>query len=154
MILVTRIEKLLAPVLAHRSLDLVRVQFSGQHRPVLQIMIERLDEATVTIDDCAGASREISTLLDVEDLIKGSYKLEVTSPGLDRPLIRIRDFQRFVGHKIKFQTHEMKEGRKKFTGTLEKAGERSIQVCLDDKEAQSIEVMYDDIQQAKLVPQF
>jgi ribosome maturation factor RimP len=154
MILVTRLEKLLAPVLAHQELDLVRVQLSGQHRPTLQIMIDRLDETAVTIEDCTGASREISALLDVEDLIEGSYKLEVTSPGLDRPLIKIRDFQRFIGHEIKFQTCEMKEGRKKFTGILEKADEKSIQVRLNDKEAQSIEVTYSDIQQAKLVPQF
>ena len=65
MILVTRLEKLLAPVLAHQELDLVRVQLSGQHRPTLQIMIDRLDETAVTIEDCTGASREISALLDV-----------------------------------------------------------------------------------------
>ena len=150
----TRLEKLLTPVLTSRGLALVRVQISGQHRPVLQVMIDRLDETAVTMDDCVGASREISALLDVEDPVEGSYKLEVTSPGLDRPLMRARDFQRFVGHDIKFQTRDIKDGRKKFSGLLESATEKSIQVRLKDSDLCLIEVAYEDIQQAKLAPRF
>src|SRR5260370_117048 len=127
MTLIERLEALFTPVLENQGLGLVRLQFlgQGQRRPVLQVMIERLDEAVVTLDDCVGASRAFSALLDVEDLITESYKLEVTSPGFDRPLVKIKDFQRFIGSVIKLQTHEMKEGQRNFTGTLEAADQEA-----------------------------
>jgi ribosome maturation factor RimP len=152
--LISQLTMLIEPLLKHEGLSLVRIQFLGQRRPTLQIMIERLDECPVTIDNCVEASRSISAALDIEDLIKDSYKLEVTSPGLDRPLIKETDFQRFVGNEIKFQTYEIKEGQKKFQGFLEQADKEFIQVRLKDKENQLITVNYQEIRQAKLVPKF
>lgn len=149
-----KLEQLFLPILHQRGLDLVRVQLSGQQRPTLQIMIERLDNQEVSMEDCVGTSREISALMDVEDPIQGSYRLEVTSPGLDRPLMKAKDFQRFLGHEIKFQLSEMKDGRKKFQGFLENADDQSIEVRLKDKEDQVLTFYYNEIRQANLVPVF
>ena len=154
MTLVSRLENLLTPVLTERGLDLVRVQISGQQRPTLQVMIDRQDAHPVTLDDCTQASRDISALLNVEDPLEGSYRLEVTSPGLDRPLIKIKDFQRFVGSCIKLQTIHLKEGRKKFEGFLEKATDTEICVRLLDSKDCFVTFSYEELQQAKIKPDF
>ena len=94
---ITRIETLIGPSLQDMGYDIIRLQLSGAERPQLQIMIDRLDEESVTVDDCADVSRAVSAILDVEDPIAGAYTLEVSSPGIDRPLTRPRDFERFAG---------------------------------------------------------
>ncbi|MEJ0071689.1 MAG: ribosome maturation factor RimP [Pseudomonadota bacterium] len=91
----TRIEGLLGPALEALGYRIVRVQFNAGRRATLQIMAERLDDAGMTVDDCATISRATSALLDVEDPIPGAYDLEVSSPGIDRPLTRREDFARF-----------------------------------------------------------
>ncbi len=150
----TKLEHVLLPILHQRGLELVRLQISGQIRPTLQVMIERQDDQTVSMEDCVGASREISAFLDVEDPIQGSYRLEVTSPGLDRPLVKAKDFERFQGHEIKFQLLDLKDGRKKFQGWLEKADDQGIEVRIKDKEDQILNFSYTEIRQANLVPVF
>ena len=98
--------------------DLVRIQISGSEQVNLQIMAERLDARPMTVDDCTAISRELSPLLDVEDVIGGPYALEVSSPGVDRPLVRRRDFERFVGAEIQAEMCRPIGKRRRFRGQL------------------------------------
>lgn len=151
--LITRIEGIIQDPLDVMGYRIVRTQISGKKRWRLQIMIERKDDAPVTVDDCARASREISVLLDVEDPIEGQYMLEVSSPGLDRPLVRKQDYQRFVGSKVKLQTHELFKGQKKFTGRLIEASEGGIVLEFEDRD-EALEMTYDEIHHANIEPEF
>ena len=114
-----RVERIIAPTLDGMGYELVRVQMSGgrQHSR-LQVMAERADQRGMTVDDCAEISRAVSALLDVEDPIAGSYDLEVSSPGIDRPLTRPRDFERFAGQEAKIEMRETLDGRRRFRGLL------------------------------------
>ena len=128
--------------------DLVRVRISGAQRRTLQIMAERLDDGTMTVEDCAAISRAVSTLLDVEDPIKGSYTLEVSSPGLDRPLTRPKDYTRFAGLEVKIELREPMDGQRRFRGRI--AGLADDQVQLDTEDTR-IAIPYADIERAKLI---
>ena len=100
-----RVEEIAHPVLEERGLDLVEVQFRREQRGwVLRLIIDKEDG--VTLDDCTVVSRELSQLLDIEDFIDQAYNLEVSSPGLDRPLKSMADFQRFIGRRAKIKTVE------------------------------------------------
>lgn len=112
-----KIQQLIAPVIEGLGFDLVRVAFTGDRRRKLQIMAERPD-GSMNVDDCATISREISVLLDVEDLVQGEYSLEVSSPGLDRPLTRPKDFKRFAGNDAKVESRVAIDGRRRFKGRL------------------------------------
>ena len=149
-----KLEQIFCPILHQRGLDLVRIQLSGQQRPTLQVMIERVDGEAVSMDDCVGASREISAIMDVEDPIQGTYRLEVTSPGFDRPLTKVKDFQKFLNHEIKFQLVELKNGRKRFQGFLERADDQTIDVRMTDNADQILTFNYEEIRHANLVPVF
>ena len=98
--------------------ELVRVMLRGRQRPTLEVMAERADRAAMTVDDCVEISRAVSALLDVEDPLPGSYVLEVTSPGIDRPLVRPDDFVRFAGLEARVETAEPIDGRRRFKGRL------------------------------------
>ena len=100
-----RIESITTSALFDKGYRVVRVQLQGVKHKTLQIMIERLDDAGVTVDDCAVASRLISVLMDVDDPIHESYTLEVSSPGMDRPLVKKDDFERFKGARVKIELH-------------------------------------------------
>lgn len=113
-----RVEALIAPSLEAMGYELVRVMFQGKTRPTLQVMAERADGAAMTVDDCAEISRSLSALLDVEDPIQGGYVLEISSPGIDRPLTREKDFLAWVGHETKVESLVAVDGRKRFRGTL------------------------------------
>jgi ribosome maturation factor RimP len=118
--LAARVATLAEPVLQGLGLRLVRVRVSGSAGGggcTLQIMAERAD-GTMTIDDCETASRALSPVLDANDPVEGAYRLEVSSPGIDRPLVRRSDFDRYAGHDIKIEMLVMVEGRKRFRGTL------------------------------------
>ena len=117
--LTDRIVAIVEPALAAQGLELVRVAVQGQARPVLLIMIDRSDEADVAMDDCVAASRTVSTLLDVADPMPGEYRLEVSSPGLDRPLTRTGDFARYAGHEARVEMREAVDGQRRFRGRLE-----------------------------------
>lgn len=113
-----RIAELIEPSLEGMGYELVRVLMQGRQQPVLQVMAERKDGAAMTVEDCADISRQISALLDVDDPIEGTYSLEVSSPGIDRPLTRPKDFEAYAGFEVKLETHEPIEGRKRFRGKL------------------------------------
>jgi ribosome maturation factor RimP len=113
-----QVAELIEPTLHDMGFELVRVLLHGGHRPTLQVMAERVDRAPMTVDQCAEISRAVSALLDVADPIAGSYQLEVTSPGLDRPLTRRADFDRFRGAEARVETDVPIEGRRRFRGRL------------------------------------
>lgn len=112
-----RIAAIIEPVLEGIGYRLVRVRLSGQNGLTLQVMAERPD-GTMTVDDCELVSRTISPVLDVEDPIDRAYHLEVSSPGIDRPLVRKSDFADWTGHVAKVETSAMLDGRKRFRGRL------------------------------------
>lgn len=112
-----RIAHLIEPLLDTLGFRLVRVRLSSREGLTLQIMLERKD-GTVTVEDCEEASRALSPLLDVEDPIGNAYHLEVSSPGIDRPLVTVGDFVRWQGHLAKVETDQMIDGRKRFKGTI------------------------------------
>ncbi|MFW6076968.1 MAG: ribosome maturation factor RimP [Hyphomicrobiales bacterium] len=149
--------EIIEPTLQSMGFRLVRVKFTGGS---LQIMAERPD-GTMTIDDCAALSRAISPVLDVEDPIPGSYNLEVSSPGIDRPLVRLEDFERWTGHLARVELKAPLSpdrgfgNRRRFRGTIEPAGGDAIKLNLppDGKagEPAEVEVEFDNISDAKLV---
>lgn len=144
-----RIEKIITPSVEAMGYELVRVQISGGLRSVLQIMAERADGAAMTVEDCADISRSVSALLDVEDPIRDAYTLEVSSPGIDRPLTRLKDFERFAGFEAKLDTRlASADGRKRFRGTLK--GVEDGLVCIDTEQG-AARLEFDNILRAKLV---
>ncbi len=113
-----RVAHLSEPVLAQLGFRLVRVRLMQQNGQILQIMAERPD-GIMTIDDCEAASQALSPELDVADFISGEYRLEISSPGVDRPLVRVSDFLRAVGHEARVElTHPIESGRKRFRGII------------------------------------
>ncbi|MCG8547712.1 MAG: ribosome maturation factor RimP [Alphaproteobacteria bacterium] len=127
------VEQLIAPTLEAMGYDLVRVRLSGgKQRRRLQVMAERIDESGMTVDDCADISRAVSVLLDTEDPIPGAYDLEVSSPGIDRPLTRPRDFERFAGHEAKIELRDAINGRRRFRGLLRGLEGGNVLLELDD----------------------
>ncbi len=143
-----RIEELVTPTLMGMGMALVRVRISGARNPTLQIMIEREDDRLVSVDDCAQASRSISALLDTDDPLSGSYTLEVSSPGIDRPLVRLRDFERFAGFEAKVELRAPVSGRKRFRGRLMGIID---DVVLLSTEAGKAELPIEEIEKAKLI---
>ena len=112
------IENLIEPSIAAMGFDLVRVQFMGSGGKTLQIMVERQDRRLITVDHCAEVSRLISTLLEVDDPVSSAYVLEVSSPGIDRPLMRIEDYSRFMGFEARIETGSLIDGRRRFSGRI------------------------------------
>ena len=146
-----RVAALAEPLLQDMGLRLVRVKMSG---PVLQIMAERLD-GTFTIEDCEKVSRAISPILDVEDVVPTRYHLEVSSPGIDRPLVRPADFEIWKGHEVKIEMAVPVAGRKRFRGELEGFHDGEVRVCIDNPQAGEepllVGVPFADIASAQLV---
>ena len=146
---------IIAPEAEALGLALVRVAFfGGEEDPTLQVMAERPDTRQLTIDDCADLSRRISDRLDAleeagEDPIEGAYRLEVSSPGIDRPLTRPADFADWVGHEAKVALKEKRDGRLRFNGEL--AGIDAGIVTIFDKEGVEHKLPFDAIDTAKLV---
>lgn len=143
-----KVAQIIEPSLDALGYDLVRVQMKGQARRTLQVMTERKDRRGMTVDDCAEISRNISAILDVEDPIRGAYDLEVSSPGIDRPLVRRDDYQRFAGHIARVETARPVDGRKRFRGRLEGLSGETVVVACDGAQ---VRIPFDDIVRAKLV---
>ena len=147
-----RVAGLAEPVLTDMGFRLVRVKMTG---PTLQIMAERPD-GTFSIEDCTQVSRALSPLLDVEDVIAARYHLEVSSPGIDRPLVRPTDFEAWAGHEVKIEMAIAVAGRKRFRGNLEGYTQGEVRLFIDNPEGASKEpvligVPFADIGEAKLV---
>jgi ribosome maturation factor RimP len=112
------IVRIIEPSLEAMGYRLVRVALTGARRATLQVMAERRDAVPMTVDDCAEISRSVSALLDVADPIAGAYTLEVSSPGIDRPLVRPEDYDRFAGFAARIELSAPQDGRKRFRGRL------------------------------------
>ena len=114
------LNELIEPICDQMGYDLVRLQLQGGNsRKVLQIMAERKDRQAMTVDDCADLSRAISPALDEKDPIEDNYTVEVSSPGIDRPLVKLNDFDRFKGFEAKIEALTLINGRKRFSGRLQ-----------------------------------
>ena len=128
--------------------DLVRVQVTGKDRITMQIMAERCDGQAMTVEDCAAISREISPVLDIEDPLADAYSLEVSSPGIDRPLVFRKDYERYAGFEITAEATRPIENRRKFQGKLLGLEGDLVLIRLGEETAQ---IPFEDIRKAKLV---
>ncbi len=142
------IARIVEPSLEAMGYRVVRIALTGVQRATLQIMAERRDEAAMTVEDCADISRSVSALLDVADPIAGAYTLEVSSPGIDRPLVRPEDYDRFAGFEARIELSEPHGGRKRFRGRL--LGRVDDQIRLSD-ETGEIRLPIAAVTRAKLV---
>lgn len=148
-----RVAQIVRPVLAASGYRLVRVRLSGQNGLTLQIMAER-EDGTMDVDGCEEVSRAISPVLDVEDPIEKAYHLEISSPGIDRPLVRKSDFAAAVGHLVKMETAVMVAERKRFRGRITAAGEDGVTVERDQAsygDEPVVRVPWDAIAEARLI---
>lgn len=146
--LAEKIEAAITPSLTSMGFELVQVKFmDGKKSQTLQIMAERPD-GSMTLDDCAMVSRQVSAVLDVEDVIPTAYRLEVSSPGIDRPLVKLTDYPKYIGHTVKIETVLPIEGRKRFTGSIKAVQAANIIITVDGKD---VTLPFADIQTAKLV---
>ena len=145
-----RLEAIVGPTIEAMGYELVRVLVTGGRRPTLQIMAERADGSGMSVDDCAGISRTISAVLDVEDPISGEYTLEVSSPGIDRPLTRLKDFRRYAGFEARVDLAEPIEGRKRFNGRLIGVDEAD-RVLVETEPGVQEALPFEGIARAKLV---
>ena len=126
---------MLEPVISGLGYETVRILTIGQANPTLQIMIDKLDGSDIVVEDCATVSRKISEVLDANDPIKDKYNLEVSSPGLDRPLTILEHFQRFAGYDAKIETSSEVDARKRFKGKIISVDDReNIHFDMDGKE--------------------
>ena len=142
------IAQTIEPSLAAMGYRLVRVLITGGRRATLQVMAERLDDLPITHDDCTGISRSVSALLDVADPIAGAYTLEISSPGIDRPLVRVEDYDRFSGLEAKIELTTPLNGRRRFRGRLAGAAEGVIRLLIEEGE---VRLPFDAVVRAKLV---
>lgn len=143
------LQEMLEPLVGEMGFDLVRVITIGNVNPTLQIMIERKDRENIVVDDCAAVSRAVSALLDEKDPIAGRYTLEVSSPGLDRPLTSLENFVRFAGFEAKIETDVEIEKRKRFKGRIIRVDENDNIVFAMDGEEYLIP--YEAVFKAKLL---
>ncbi len=112
--------------------ELVRVAITGRERPTVQVMADRADGAQIRVEDCEAISRALGAVLDVEDPLPGAWTLEVSSPGIDRPLTRTKDWNRYAGHLVRAETLDPIDGRKRFSGVVLGADAETARLRLDD----------------------
>lgn len=141
-----RVKRLIAPTVEAMGYDIVRVQLHGQQG--LQIMAERRDGVTMQVGDCAEISRAVTAVLEVEDPVSGAYALEVSSPGIDRPLVRLADYERFAGFEARVETDRPINGRRRFKGRLLGIEGEAVKIQTAEGVA---ELPFRDIHRGKLV---
>lgn len=142
-----RLAEIVSPVIEDMGYELVRIRLMSGKTTTLQIMADKPDGG-IEVDDCAEISNAVSAVLDVEDPILDAYTLEVSSPGIDRPLTRLKDFEAFEGYTAKIETTELIDGRRRFKGDL--AGVEGDEVLLTIEEG-TIGLQFDWLSDAKLV---
>ena len=142
-----RLAEIITPVIEDMGFELVRIRLMSGKDVTLQIMADKPDGG-IEVDDCAEISTAISAVLDVEDPILDAYTLEVSSPGIDRPLTRLKDFDAFEGYEAKLETAELIDGRRRFKGVL--AGVEDDEVLINVAEG-TIGLKFDWLSDAKLV---
>lgn len=144
-----RLTTIIEPSLTGLGYELVRVQMRGTERKTLQVMAERVDRRGMTLDDCETISKTLSAVLDVADPIKERYALEVSSPGIDRPLMKAADYVRYAGFDAKIDLRDPVDGRRSFSGTVR--GMDGDMIVLDmDKGARAL-LPLNGVQRAKLI---
>ena len=142
-----RVAEIIRPVIEDLGFELVRVRLQGGRTATLQIMADR-PEGGINVDDCADISVAVSATLDVEDPIEDPYHLEVSSPGIDRPLTRLKDFATFEGYEARLETNQPIDGRKRFKGIL--AGVEGDEVLINLEEG-TVGLNFDWLSDAKLI---
>jgi ribosome maturation factor RimP len=142
-----RIAEIINPVIEDMGFELVRIRLMGGQTKTLQIMADK-PNGGIEVDDCADISTAISAVMDVEDPITDAYTLEVSSPGIDRPLTRLKDFETFEGYEVKLETADMIDGRRRFRGEL--AGVEGDEVLINVEEG-TIGLEFDWLSEAKLI---
>lgn len=148
-----RVAEIIEPVLGTMDYLLVRVRLLNQNGLTLQIMAERSD-GTMTVEDCEAISMAISPVLDVDDPIDKAYHLEVSSPGIDRPMVRKSDFSRWQGHLVKFETSILIDNRKRFRGKIVETNDEGFTIERDQVaygEAPSVTIPFTALSEAKLI---
>jgi ribosome maturation factor RimP len=145
-----RVADIIEPVLVDMGFRLVRVRMSGQNGLTLQVMTERND-GTMTVEDCEEVSKAISPVLDVEDPIDKAYHLEVSSPGIDRPMVRRSDFIRWQGHLVKCETSVMVDGRKRFRGKIVSVDEDGFRLERDQPAYGEEAIPFTALSEARLI---
>ncbi|MFN7101239.1 MAG: ribosome maturation factor RimP [Pseudorhizobium sp.] len=148
-----RIAEIIDPVITEMGYRLVRVRLLNQNGLTLQVMAER-DDSTMTVEDCEKVSTAISPVLDVEDPVDKAYHLEVSSPGIDRPMVRKSDFTRWHGHIVKFETSIMVDNRKRFRGKIAETNDEGFTIERDQVaygEAPSVTIPFTALSEAKLI---
>jgi ribosome maturation factor RimP len=142
--------ELIDPVAEAAGYNVVRLRLMGGERRRLQVMAERPEDGEMGIDDCTRLSRAISEVLDAADVVNGDYVLEVSSPGIDRPLTRLQDFEAYAGLEAKLELDRMAEGRKRFRGVLAGVDGDNVQIDLEGEEHTAL-IPFAWITDAKLV---
>ena len=146
-----RLAEIIGPVIEDLGFELVRIRLQGGKTATLQIMADR-PEGGIDVDDCAAISTAVSAVLDVEDPIEDNYTLEVSSPGIDRPLTRLKDFDAWEGYEVKIETTEQIDGRRRFKGLLRGTeGDEVLLEIEDHGETITIGLNFDWLSDAKLV---
>jgi ribosome maturation factor RimP len=144
------VHNLIEPVVSALGYELVGIEYLSQgRRSLLRIFIDHVDG--INVHDCERVSHQVSGVLDVEDVIRGQYTLEVSSPGLDRPLFTKEQFERFIGSEVNVRLSVAQGGRKKFKGVLRSIDDTNVVLEMDDQE---IRLPFNAIEKANLVPNF
>ena len=144
-----RIAGLIGPTLGSMGYELVRVAVLGREKPTVQVMADRADGALIKVEDCEAISHVVGAVLDVEDVIHSEWTLEISSAGIDRPLTRIKDWNRYSGHLAKAETHMPVGGKKRFAGIVLGADSEHGRLRLDD--GSEIALPLADLKKARLV---
>jgi ribosome maturation factor RimP len=144
-----RIATAIGPTLTDMGFELVRVSVLGRDRPTVQIMADRADGNLIAVEDCEAISHAVGAVLDVDDPIPGNWTLEVSSAGIDRPLTRVKDWNRFAGHLARAETAMPVDGRKRFSGIVLGADTQYAHMRLDDGTEAALPLH--DIRRARLV---
>jgi ribosome maturation factor RimP len=146
-----RLAEIVGPTIEGLGFELVRIRLQGGRHPLLQIMADR-PAGGIDVDDCARISTAVSAVLDVEDPIEEKYTLEISSPGIDRPLTRLKDFDAWEGYEARLETDEQIDGRKRFKGLLRGTEDDEVLIEIENQGEQvTIGLKFDWVSDAKLI---